>query len=131
MRRHDSWVNATVPKVRVPNVRRAGGRIATAWRRRFDRDVAMDEHLFSGITNPARRRRLLLQHAARVAQEVADAAQELGDTARTAGLDLDPLVLNRAAQLRKLIQTAAEIEDAPMKPNAKAATNHSDSPQAK
>jgi hypothetical protein len=81
----------------------------------------MDEHLFRNVPNPARRRRLLLQQAARVAQEVADAAHYQAEAARAAGQDPDPAVLNRAKQLRRMIQAAAEIEDLPPKPNANAA----------
>lgn len=73
----------------------------------------MDDDLFRDITNPARRRRLLLQHAARVAQEVADEASRQAEAARGIGRDMDPVVLNRARQLRKVIEAAAEIRDRP------------------
>lgn len=76
----------------------------------------MDDYLFRNIPNPARRRRLLLQHAAHVAQQVADAAREHEEAARAAGVDLDPAMLNRAAQLRKVIQAVAEIEEPLPKP---------------
>ena len=82
----------------------------------------MDEHLFRGITNPARRRRLLLQHASHVAGEMAEAAQELVRAAQEAGWDLDPVVVNRAGQLQKLIKAASEIDDAPVKPNTDSAS---------
>ena len=84
----------------------------------------MDDHLFRDISNPARRRRLLLQHAARVAQEVAEAARDQADAARAAGLDPDPIVLNRASQLRKVIQAAAEIEDVQPRPPRQGAGAH-------
>jgi hypothetical protein len=78
----------------------------------------MDEHLFRSVSNPARRRRLLLQHAARVAQEIATAALLQTEADRRTGADPDPIVLNRARELRQVIQAAAEIDDVKPRPTA-------------
>jgi hypothetical protein len=78
----------------------------------------MDEHLFRSVSNPARRRRLLLQHAARVAQEIATAALLQTEADRRTGADPDPIVLKRARDLRQVIQAAAEIDDVKPRPTA-------------
>ena len=73
----------------------------------------MDESLFPGITNPARRRRLLLQHAAREARDIAEAARRQMEHPSIAGADPDPELLNRATRLQRTILAAARIADPP------------------
>lgn len=71
----------------------------------------MDEFLFRNVSNPARRRRLLLQHAAREARQIAEAARRLMEHGPGAGVDPDPEVLNRATRLQRTILEAAGIPD--------------------
>lgn len=76
----------------------------------------MDEPYFRGVTNPARRRRLLLQHAAREARELAEAARLQLESMHGRGGDPDPELLNRATRLQRVIMAAAEIaEEKPSK----------------